>query len=49
VSYWTGRVVSDGRAVVLAEMSESEEHVAVTLNTFDAPLPLLDKYIVPGT
>ena len=48
VTYWTGRVASDGRAVVLAEMSESDEHVAVAANKFDLPLPTMDRYTIPG-
>jgi len=33
---------------VLAEMSESPEHVGIVDNRIDAPLPLLDRYLVPG-
>ena len=48
LAYWTGRVASDGRAQVLLEMSESQEHVGIVDNRIDAPLPLLDRYAVPG-
>ena len=48
LAYWTGRVATEGRAIVLAEMSESPEHVGIVDNRIDAPLPLLDRYLVPG-
>mgnify|MGYP001810015378 FL=1 len=48
LQYWTGRVAADGKATVLAEMSESAEHVDIV----DPKMPetlILDRYTIPGS
>jgi hypothetical protein len=47
LNYWVGRVAADGKAAVLAEISESAEHFQLLQDQITTPV-ILDKYTIPG-
>lgn len=47
LTYWVGRVAADGKAAVLAEISESAEHFELLQNQIATPV-ILDRYTIPG-
>ena len=47
ISYWVGRVAADGKAAVLAEISESAEHFQLLQDQTTTPV-ILDRYTIPG-
>jgi hypothetical protein len=47
LNYWVGRVAADGKAAVLAEISESAEHFQLLQDQITTPV-ILDRYTIPG-